>query len=192
MHHGGAGTTQTGLEAGKPTFAVPQFFDQPYWGKLIYELGCGPPPVRIKKLTPQILATALDDLSIDAVVRDGRRSDRREDAARGRDQSGRGRDRGDDRGLSRAGPRRRRCSICWEPPRDELRRQQHLRQDAARRDPEHQGVRGRDDARHDGHLSAVARAHAGDPEGGLAQSARRRSRGAFGSGRGICRGWRGP
>ncbi|MEQ1693108.1 MAG: folylpolyglutamate synthase/dihydrofolate synthase family protein, partial [Gemmatimonas sp.] len=32
-------------------------------GKLIYELGCGPPPVRIKKLTPQILATALDDLS---------------------------------------------------------------------------------------------------------------------------------
>ena len=63
VHHGGAGTTQTGLEAGLPTFAVPQFFDQPYWGKLIYELGCGPAPVRIKKLTPQILATALDDLS---------------------------------------------------------------------------------------------------------------------------------
>jgi UDP:flavonoid glycosyltransferase YjiC (YdhE family) len=63
VHHGGAGTTQTGLEAGKPTFAVPQFFDQPYWGKLIYELGCGPQPVRLKKLTPQILATALDDLS---------------------------------------------------------------------------------------------------------------------------------
>ncbi|MBL8598234.1 MAG: glycosyltransferase family 1 protein [Devosia sp.] len=63
VHHGGAGTTQTGLEAGRPTFAVPQFFDQPYWGKLIYELGCGPQPVRLKKLTPQILATALDDLS---------------------------------------------------------------------------------------------------------------------------------
>lgn len=63
VHHAGAGTTQTGLEAGRPTFAVPQFFDQPYWGKLIYELGAGPPPVRIKKLTPQILATALDDLS---------------------------------------------------------------------------------------------------------------------------------
>ena len=28
-----------------------------------YELVCGPAPVRIKKLTPQILATALDDLS---------------------------------------------------------------------------------------------------------------------------------
>jgi sterol 3beta-glucosyltransferase len=63
VHHAGAGTTQTGLEAGRATFAVPQFFDQPYWGKLIYELGCGPQPVRIKKLTPQILAAALDDLS---------------------------------------------------------------------------------------------------------------------------------
>jgi UDP:flavonoid glycosyltransferase YjiC (YdhE family) len=63
VHHGGAGTTQTGLEAGKPTFAVPQFFDQPYWGKLVYELGCGPPPVRIKKLTAQILASALEDLT---------------------------------------------------------------------------------------------------------------------------------
>jgi len=63
VHHGGAGTTQTGLEAGRPTFAVPQFFDQPYWGKLVYELGCGPPPVRLKKLTAQILASALDDLT---------------------------------------------------------------------------------------------------------------------------------
>jgi sterol 3beta-glucosyltransferase len=63
VHHGGAGTTQTGLQAGKPTFAVPQFFDQPYWGKLVYELGCGPPPVKIKKLTPHVLASALDDLS---------------------------------------------------------------------------------------------------------------------------------
>ncbi|MEQ1901737.1 MAG: glycosyltransferase [Devosia sp.] len=63
VHHGGAGTTQAGLEAGKPSFAVPQFFDQPYWGRLIYELGCGPPPVKLKKLTPQILAAALEDLT---------------------------------------------------------------------------------------------------------------------------------
>ncbi|HWA17936.1 MAG TPA: glycosyltransferase [Devosia sp.] len=63
VHHGGAGTTHTGLLAGKPTFIVPQFFDQPYWGKLVYELGCGPAPVRLKKLTPQILAAALEDLA---------------------------------------------------------------------------------------------------------------------------------
>jgi sterol 3beta-glucosyltransferase len=63
VHHGGAGTTQAGLEAGKPSFAVPQFFDQPYWGKLVYDLGCGPQPIRLKKLTPQVLANTLDDLA---------------------------------------------------------------------------------------------------------------------------------
>jgi UDP:flavonoid glycosyltransferase YjiC (YdhE family) len=63
VHHGGAGTTHTGLFAGRPTFAVPQFFDQPYWGRLIYEMGLGPQPVRLRKLTPQILAASLDDLA---------------------------------------------------------------------------------------------------------------------------------
>ena len=63
VHHGGAGTTHTGLYAGRPSFAVPQFFDQPYWGRLIYELGVGPQPVRLRKLTPQNLAGALDDLA---------------------------------------------------------------------------------------------------------------------------------
>jgi UDP:flavonoid glycosyltransferase YjiC (YdhE family) len=42
---------------------VPQFFDQPYWGRLLYELGVGPQPVRLRKLTPHILAGALDDLT---------------------------------------------------------------------------------------------------------------------------------
>lgn len=65
VHHGGAGTTHTGLYAGRPTFVVPQFFDQPYWGKRVYELGCGPAPVRLRKLTPGLLATALEDLSTD-------------------------------------------------------------------------------------------------------------------------------
>ena len=65
VHHGGAGTTHTGLYAGKPTFVVPQFFDQPYWGRRVFELGCGPAPVRLRKLTPHILATALDELDTD-------------------------------------------------------------------------------------------------------------------------------
>jgi UDP:flavonoid glycosyltransferase YjiC (YdhE family) len=63
VHHGGAGTTHNGVLAGKPSFIVPQFFDQPYWGHLLYELGVGPKPVRLRKLTPQILASALDDLA---------------------------------------------------------------------------------------------------------------------------------
>lgn len=63
VHHGGAGTTHTGLYAGRPSFAVPQFFDQPYWGQRLYELGVGPQPVRLRKLTPHLLASALDDLA---------------------------------------------------------------------------------------------------------------------------------
>lgn len=63
VHHGGAGTTAAGLYAGKPTFVVPQTFDQPFWGRRIRELGCGPSPVRLRKLTPHILAAALYDLS---------------------------------------------------------------------------------------------------------------------------------
>ena len=69
VHHGGAGTTHTGLYAGKPTFIVPQMFDQPYWGRRVYELGCGPAPVRLRKLTPSILATALEELSSDESFR---------------------------------------------------------------------------------------------------------------------------
>ncbi len=65
VHHGGAGTTYAGLYAGRPTFVVPHFFDQPYWGRRIYELGCGPAPVRLRKLTPGILASALDELATD-------------------------------------------------------------------------------------------------------------------------------
>lgn len=66
VHHGGAGTTYAGLYAGKPTFVVPHFFDQPYWGRRVFELGCGPPPVRLRKLTPGILAAALEELSADS------------------------------------------------------------------------------------------------------------------------------
>ncbi len=63
IHHGGAGTTAAGLYAGKPTFVLPQAVDQPYWGRRVHELGCGPEPVRLRKLTPDILARALHDLS---------------------------------------------------------------------------------------------------------------------------------
>lgn len=63
VHHGGAGTTSAGLHAGRPTFVVPQTVDQPYWGRRVHDLGCGPVPVRLRKLTPDILANALADLT---------------------------------------------------------------------------------------------------------------------------------
>jgi len=59
VHHGGAGTTSAGLHAGRPTFVVPQTVDQPYWGKRVYDLGCGPQPVRLRRLTSESLAEAL-------------------------------------------------------------------------------------------------------------------------------------
>lgn len=63
VHHGGAGTTSAGLHAGRPTFVVPQTVDQPYWGRRVHELGCGPVPVRLRRLTADILAEALHDLT---------------------------------------------------------------------------------------------------------------------------------
>lgn len=63
VHHGGAGTTAAGLYAGRPTFVVPQAYDQPYWGRRVRELGCGPRHVRLKNLTPDLLARKLDDLT---------------------------------------------------------------------------------------------------------------------------------
>ncbi|GGA51308.1 glycosyltransferase [Pelagibacterium lentulum] len=66
VHHGGAGTTAAGLHLGLPTFIVPQAVDQPFWGRRIYELGCGPKPVRLRKLTPELLAEALRALDTNA------------------------------------------------------------------------------------------------------------------------------
>ncbi|NOZ32279.1 MAG: glycosyltransferase family 1 protein [Alphaproteobacteria bacterium] len=63
VHHGGAGTTAAGLQAGQPTFVVPQTVDQPYWGSRVYDLGCGPEPVQLRKLTPDNLTDAFAALS---------------------------------------------------------------------------------------------------------------------------------
>ena len=83
VHHGGAGTTHNGVLAGKPTFVIPQFFDQPYWGARIHELGLGPPPVRIRKLNARILAAALEDITTEsayeAAARDLQEKVQRED-----------------------------------------------------------------------------------------------------------------
>jgi len=59
VHHGGAGTTATGLRLGRPTFVVPFFGDQPFWGSMVSRRGCGPPPIKHKRLTSDNLAAAL-------------------------------------------------------------------------------------------------------------------------------------
>jgi sterol 3beta-glucosyltransferase len=58
-HHGGAGTTASGLRYGLPTVIVPFFGDQYFWGGIVSESGAGPPPVPIGALTAASLAEAI-------------------------------------------------------------------------------------------------------------------------------------
>lgn len=59
VHHGGAGTTATGLRAGCPTTIVPFFGDQFFWGDRIYQKGLGPAPIPIAQLSGEALSDAI-------------------------------------------------------------------------------------------------------------------------------------
>ncbi|ETO69583.1 hypothetical protein F441_13726 [Phytophthora nicotianae CJ01A1] len=63
VHHGGAGTTAAGLLAGKPTFIVPFFGDQPFWGQAVVSARVGVPPCPIAQLTTEILHNAFVELA---------------------------------------------------------------------------------------------------------------------------------
>ncbi|KAG1676362.1 hypothetical protein FOA52_001157 [Chlamydomonas sp. UWO 241] len=62
VHHGGAGTTACGLYCGKPTFIVPFFGDQPFWGAACFKAGVGPAAVAIDNLTTARIVEALKTL----------------------------------------------------------------------------------------------------------------------------------
>ncbi|KAH7465794.1 Sterol 3-beta-glucosyltransferase UGT80A2 [Phytophthora ramorum] len=62
VHHGGAGTTAAGLLAGKPTFIVPFFGDQPFWGRAAVDAGVGVEPCPISQLTTEKLRVAFEAL----------------------------------------------------------------------------------------------------------------------------------
>ncbi len=63
VHHGGAGTTGAGLRAGLPTLICPLAFDQPFWGRRVHALGCGPEYLRLKHLTADRFALRLGQLT---------------------------------------------------------------------------------------------------------------------------------
>jgi len=63
VHHGGAGTTAAGLRAGLPTFICHSAFDQPYWGRRICSLGCGPKPQSLKRIKAARFALGLEELT---------------------------------------------------------------------------------------------------------------------------------
>lgn len=51
VHHGGPGTTGTGLRAGVPSVLVPHIGDQSFWARRVMELGVGPQPIPRRHLT---------------------------------------------------------------------------------------------------------------------------------------------
>jgi UDP:flavonoid glycosyltransferase YjiC (YdhE family) len=59
VHHGGAGTAAAALRAGVPSITVPFFADQFFWGRRVFELGAGPPPLPQKRLSVQNLEIAI-------------------------------------------------------------------------------------------------------------------------------------
>ncbi len=69
VHHGGAGTTATGLRYGRPTVVVPFFADQPFWGERVHRLGAGPPPIPFARLSVERLAQAIDQAVNDPTLR---------------------------------------------------------------------------------------------------------------------------
>ncbi len=70
VHHGGAGSTGASLTAGVPTFAIPFFLDQHFWGRRIAELGAGPLPVRKSDLTRDKFTAAVAQCLYDDQLRD--------------------------------------------------------------------------------------------------------------------------
>jgi sterol 3beta-glucosyltransferase len=60
VHHGGSGTTAAGLRFGKPTVICPFAVDQPYWGRVVADLGVGPRAIPQRRLTADRLARAIE------------------------------------------------------------------------------------------------------------------------------------
>ena len=69
IHHGGAGTTATGLRHGVPQVVVPFFGDQHFWGRRVHELAVGPRPLPRRRLTADRLANALRIAASDPTIR---------------------------------------------------------------------------------------------------------------------------
>jgi len=69
IHHGGAGTTATGLRHGVPQVVVPFFGDQHFWGRRIHELAVGPRPLPRRRLTADRLAAAVRVATTDPALR---------------------------------------------------------------------------------------------------------------------------
>jgi sterol 3beta-glucosyltransferase/vancomycin aglycone glucosyltransferase len=59
VHHGGAGTTQSSLLAGRPSIVVAHVSDQFFWGSELERLGVGGTTLRRRGLKPRQLARGI-------------------------------------------------------------------------------------------------------------------------------------
>jgi len=59
IHHGGAGTTAAGLVAGRATLVCPVLGDQGFWAQRVHDLGAGPAPLPVRRLSVEELADRL-------------------------------------------------------------------------------------------------------------------------------------
>ena len=62
IHHGGAGTTQAALLAGKPAVVVPHGFDQVYWAEHLNKMGVATKPILKTRATSKSIADSLKQL----------------------------------------------------------------------------------------------------------------------------------
>ncbi len=56
LHHGGAGTLDTAMRAGRPQIIMPHFFDQFWHAKRLFELGLAPTPLKRVSTADQFAA----------------------------------------------------------------------------------------------------------------------------------------
>lgn len=63
VHHGGAGTTQAALRAGRPSIVVEHGFDQRWWGRALVNAGASPRLLHRRSVTAARLADTVDEAS---------------------------------------------------------------------------------------------------------------------------------
>jgi UDP:flavonoid glycosyltransferase YjiC (YdhE family) len=62
LHHGGAGTTQSAMLAGKPSIVIAHISEQEHWGRELRRLGIAGKPLKRRSVNPAKLAAQIRHL----------------------------------------------------------------------------------------------------------------------------------